>query len=222
MARMTSAAGLRAVFWDNDGVLVDTEGLFFDATCAVLSEAGFTLGRAEFIEYALRHGRSVFELVQEALPEVDVERLRSVRNARYADLLARGIQALDGVESALQALHGRVVMGVVTSSNPDHFAIAHRGTGLLRYFDFVLTNRDYEHTKPHPAPYLAALARCGLPAEQCIAIEDSERGLAAAHAAGLRCIVVPRGLTRGGNFDGAYRVLDDARQLDSVLGPLIA
>jgi HAD superfamily hydrolase (TIGR01509 family) len=210
--------GLRAVFWDNDGVLVDTEELYFDATRTVLEQAGFALGIAEYVDIGLRQGRSMFELVREAFGDREVERLRGVRNALYAERLAGGVAALDGVEPVLAALHGRVAMGVVTSSNPDHFELIHRGTGLLRYFDFVLTNRDYAHSKPHPAPYLAALERCGLAPEQCIAVEDSERGLAAARAAGLRCIVVPRGLTRGGDFNGAYRILDDAHDI----GPLIA
>lgn len=206
------------MFWDNDGVLVDTEELYFDATRAVLAQAGFALGVAEYVDVGLRQGKSVFEPVRQALGDREVERLRGIRNALYAERLQAGVAALAGIEAVLAALHGRVAMGVVTSSNPDHFEIIHRRTGLLRYFDFVLTNRDYAHTKPHPAPYLAALQRCRLAPEQCIAVEDSERGLAAARAAGLRCIVVPRGLTRGGDFSAAYRVLDDAH----AIGPLIA
>ena len=213
---------LRAVFWDNDGVLVDTEELYFDATRSVLAEAGFALSTEEYIDLGLRQGRSVFDLVRAAHGDAEVERLRGVRNARYAERLAAGVVALDGIEAVLTALHGRVVMGVVTSSNPDHFEIAHRTTGLRRYFDFVLTNGDYERTKPHPSGYLAALARCGFAPEQCMVIEDSERGLAAARAAGLRCIVVPRGLTRGCPFEGAYRVLDDAREIVPTLTPLMA
>ena len=212
---------LKAVFWDNDGILVDTEELYFDATRAVLAQAGFAFSPEQFTDWSLRQGRSAFELVRGTLDEQAIERLRSARNARYAERLAAGVPALDGIEEVLAALHGRVAMGVVTSSNPEHFEIVHRATGLLRYFDFVLTNRDYERTKPDPAPYLAALARCRLAAHQCIAIEDSERGLAAAQAAGLRCIVVPRGLTHGGDFAGAYRVLAEARAIASVLAPLI-
>lgn len=222
--RLTELVGrmrLEAVFWDNDGVLVDTEELYFDATRAVLAQAGFTFSAEQFTELSLRQGRSAFELVRQAVDEREIERLRSARNARYAERLAAGVAALDGIEEVLAALHGRVVMGVVTSSNPEHFEIAHRATGLRRYFDFVLTNRDYERSKPHPDPYLAALARCGLAPGQCIAVEDSERGLAAARAAGLRCIVVPRGLTRGGEFDGAYRVLEQAREIGPVVARLI-
>jgi HAD superfamily hydrolase (TIGR01509 family) len=213
---------LKAVFWDNDGVLVDTEELYYDATRAILLErAGFTLEREQYISVGLREGRSVFELVRPALDAEVVERLRGERNARYAARLEQGIAALDGIEAVLAGLHGRVAQAVVTSSNPEHFEIMHRGTGLLRYFDFVLTSRDYERTKPHPAPYLAALARSGLAPGECIAIEDSERGLAAARAAGLRCIVVPRGLTRGGDYRAAYRVLDDAWGLEPVLRELL-
>jgi len=216
-----SATRLQAVFWDNDGILVDTEELFYHATRAVLAGAGFPISVEEFTDCSLRQGRSVFELLRETFDDAAIERLRAERNARYAARLAAGVPALDGIETVLEALRGRVTMGVVTSSSPEHFDLIHRGTGLVRYFDFVLTNVDYQRTKPDPAPYLAALARSGCAAAQCIAIEDSERGLAATRAAGLRCIVVPRGLTRGGEFGAAYRVLDDVRELMPVLGPLL-
>ncbi|HZO10450.1 MAG TPA: HAD family phosphatase [Myxococcota bacterium] len=212
---------LKAIFWDNDGVLVDTEGLYFEATRATLAGAGFELTSEHYADLSLRQGRSVFELVRDAFDAPAIEALRGARNERYAALLSAGVPALEGVEAVLGALHGRLSMGVVTSSNPEHFEIIHRATGLLRYFDFVLTSRDTARTKPHPAPYLAALARSGLPSDACIAIEDSERGLAAARAAGLRCVVVPRGLTSGGDFRGAWRVVDDVREVAAVLEPWI-
>jgi HAD superfamily hydrolase (TIGR01509 family) len=208
---------LKAIFWDNDGVLVDTEELYFQATRDVLAGAGVRIGKRDFIDYGLRQGRSLFELARDRLDDAKIELLRAERNARYADLLRAGVAAVDGVTELLHALHGRVTMGVVTSSNYEHFDLIHRSTGLLRYFDFAITNRDYARTKPHPDGYLAALAHAGVAAEACIAIEDSERGVAAAKAAGIRCIAVPRGLTRGGDYGAAYRVLHDTR----VLGPLL-
>jgi HAD superfamily hydrolase (TIGR01509 family) len=213
---------LRAVFWDNDGVLVDTEELYFEATRAVLARAGFELGVERYVDLSLRRGRSAFELVDGALDARAIEELRAARNALYAERLAAGVPALDGVEEVLARLHGRVSMAVVTSSRPDHFELIHRGTGLRRYFDFVLTSEDYGRHKPDPEPYLAALARAGLPPDACIAIEDSERGLAAARAACLRCVVAPRGLTRGGDFAGAWAIVDDPRGIAPALAPLLA
>ena len=81
------------------------------------------------------------------------------------------------------------------------------------YFDFVLTCEDYKKSKPDPEPFLTAIKRTGLKREHCIIVEDSERGLDAAKAAGIRCIVVPHNLTRDNNFSGAYRVLDSIREV---------
>ena len=211
---------LKAVFWDNDVVLVDTEHLYFEATRATLADIGVGLSQAAFVDLSLRQGRSVFELARAQADAAAIERLREVRNARYADLLRPGVTPLPGIETTLAALHGRVTLAVVTSSNADHFALMHAASGVLRWFDFTLTNRDYARSKPHPEPYQTALAQAGCAAHQAIAIEDSERGLAAARAAGLRCIVIPRGLTRGGDFSGAYRVVDEVAEVSVLLQEL--
>jgi beta-phosphoglucomutase-like phosphatase (HAD superfamily) len=67
---------LKAIFWDNDGVLVDTEGIYFEVTRTVLADAGFPLRTEEFIELSLRQGRSAFEVVRGALDDAAIERLR--------------------------------------------------------------------------------------------------------------------------------------------------
>lgn len=102
----------------------------------------------------------------------------------------------------------------------DHFNLIHARTGLLTYFDFALTDGDYAASKPDPAAYLAAVTRAGVDPSSCVVIEDSERGLASAVAAGLRCVVAPSRLTRGSRFDGAWRVLDDVRDVPQLLESL--
>jgi len=124
---------------------------------------------------------------------------------------------LAGVESVLAELHGRYVMGIVTTCSRDHFDVIHRSSGLLQYFDFVLLPGDYDRHKPHPDPYLRAIERSGFEPDACVAIEDSERGLASATAAGLRCFVIPTGLNRGGTFAGAHRVLETIADVPAAL-----
>ncbi len=109
-------------------------------------------------------------------------------------------------------------MGVVTSSRRDHFDLIHARSGLRRFFDFVVTGDDVAHTKPNPEPYLKALEVSGRKAGECVAIEDSERGLAAAKAAGLECWVVPHALTRNGDFRSADRVLASLAEVVALLG----
>ena len=91
-------------------------------------------------------------------------------------------------------------MAIVTSSEPGPFARTHARTGLLPHFELVLTRVDYTNAKPDPEPYLCAVARLGVPPARCLVIEDSERGLRAAKAAGLCLLGVPSGLTAAGDF----------------------
>jgi transcriptional regulator with XRE-family HTH domain len=171
---------LKAIFWDNDGVLVDTEGLYFEATRATLARAGFALTSAHYADLSLRQGRSVFELVRDAFDAPAIEILRAARNARYAELLAAGVPALDGVEAVLGALHGRLSMGVVTSSNPEHFEIIHRTTGLLGYFDFVLPRHGAHEAGSGAVPRRAGALRA--PARRL----HRDRGLGARPRCGAR------------------------------------
>jgi HAD superfamily hydrolase (TIGR01509 family) len=200
------------VLWDNDGVLVDTEGLYFQATKIVLESVGIDLTPEQFKEISLRRGESTFQLALDHGIDPDkVASLRAKRDCIYAESLALQSWVIDGVESVLRSLHGEVRMGVVTSSRRDHFEVAHAKGNLREYFDFVLTREDYQHTKPHPEPYLTALKRHSLRPQDCIVIEDSERGLASARVAGLECLIVLSEWTRDGDFRNACKVLKNVR-----------
>ena len=208
-----------ALLWDNDGVLVDTEGLYFQATREVLATVGVELDEALYLQLFLREGRGAFHLARErGLDEAEIDTLRNARDARYAQLLETGSLLFAGVEQAVSALARQYRMAIVTSSLREHFELIHRSTRLLHHFELVLTHGDYLHAKPDPDPYLTALARLGLRADACLVIEDSERGLRAARAAGLRCWVVPSPLARDGSFAGAERVFASLGELVTALG----
>jgi len=212
---------IKAIFWDNDGVLVDTERLYFQATQETLESVGVSLNQEHYIEFFLRQGRGAWHLLEErGVSAAEVERLRHRRNDLYGELLQREACAIDGVAGTLEYLHGKYVMGIVTSSRRDHFDIIHGRCNLLQHFDFVLTAADFTRVKPHPDPYLLAIERAGVDPADCIAVEDSERGLQAAMLAGIRCIVIPTPLTAGGNFAGAERVIDRVTELPDILEDL--
>ncbi len=208
----------KAIFWDNDGVLVDTEHLYFQATQEVLASIGIRLTRDEYIELFLVQGRGAWHVAeQRGIVPDEIERLRNQRNRRYSDLLAQAPRLIPGVREVLDALHGKYVMGIVTSSRKDHFDVIHQTTGLLDYFDFVLTASDFIRVKPDPEPYLRAVERSGVGRDACVAIEDSARGLQAARSAGIGCIVVPTALTQGSDFSGADCILGNITEILDVL-----
>lgn len=198
------------VLWDNDGVLVDTEELYFQATKSVLKTVGIDLTPEQFKEISLKRGESTFTLAaQQGFSNGEIAPLRAQRDRLYEERLGSQSWAAEGVEKVLRSLHGQVRMGVVTSTRRQHFEIAHAKTGLKKYLDFVMAHEDYQRSKPHPDPYLTAMERHGLRPYECIVVEDSERGLTAATAAGLECLIVLSQWTKDGDFRGARKVLEN-------------
>lgn len=214
---------MQAILWDNDGVLVDTEQLFFEANRELFRPLGLELSERHFFDWYLADNCGAWHLLQPALTDAQIEAQRSGRNVRYAARLAsEHIPAIDGVAEVLASLSPRVRMGVVTSSNRDHFEIIHRRLDLLRHFEFVLTHESYMHSKPSPEPYLLGLERMGVAAADALVVEDSPRGLQAATAAGIRCIILRNALTRNHDFPGAWRVVDTMPQLLAEIELLMA
>jgi len=195
------------IFWDNDGILVNTEKLYYQANREVLDSIGVDLDLATFCRISLLRGESVLDLAQVASEQKEKLRLR--RNEIYAQLLETENILMPGIEPVLRKLHGKIRMGIVSSSNRSHFETCHARTGLLPYFDFILTREAYRESKPHPEPYLRALARCQVEPGRCLAIEDTPRGLLSARRAGLSCVVLPNPFLGQDLFQGAIRILQN-------------
>jgi HAD superfamily hydrolase (TIGR01509 family) len=202
------------IFWDNDGVLMETEHLYYQANAEALARAGVELTLEEFCRISLRQGESVLAIADGLS---DADELRRARDEIYFRLLGEESRVYPGVQDTLERLYGRLPMAIVTSCRRDNFLQMHRGSGLLSYFDFVLTREDYVASKPDPEPYLTACSRAGLHPGRCLAIEDSERGVISASRAGLSVAAIPGDMNRGGDFGSARWLLDGIHELPALL-----
>lgn len=214
---------VKGILWDNDGVLVDTEHLFYAVNRDLLLEHGVALSEDDFFNWYLAENHGAWHiLLQNGATAEEITALRDERNRRYAELLLQeGNLAIPGGAEVLARFGAQVPMGVVTSANRDHFDIIHARHDLVRHFQFVLTAEDYRDSKPSPEPYLLGLERLGLAGFDCLVIEDSPRGLQAARAAGIECIVLRNHLTRKFAFDGAYRVVNSMDELEREIDALL-
>jgi HAD superfamily hydrolase (TIGR01509 family) len=210
---------IEAIFFDNDGVLVDTEGHYFEANRLVFEEHGHVLERDVFIDLSLRQGRSVFDWIRARGADDDtVQALRARRDLLYRERVGRGVEVYEGVAETLEGLADHYPMAIVTSALRADFELAHRDTGLLHHFEFVLASGEYARHKPHPDPYLEAAERLGVDPRRCVVVEDSVRGLQAAVAAGMACLAIPHALTAGGDFSQAAAVLSSIREVPDAVG----
>lgn len=208
-----------AILWDSDGVLVDTERLYYEATRDVMQEAGIVLDLATHNEYSLKLGEGAWHLCEEqGYSELEIQGFRERRDRMHELLLERPGLGIEGARAVVEKLSGRLRMAIVTSAKRRHFEQSHKDTGIVPYLEFVLTREDYINSKPNPEPYLLGLARMGVAAERCLVIEDTERGVTAAKAAGLSCWVVKNALSFHATFADADAVLSSIRDIPRALG----
>ena len=207
----------RYLLWDHDGVLVDTERWYFEATREALGHFGVDLHQDAYLEH-MAEGRSCWDLARSmGLSERQITEKRAHRDSLYRESLRNKPIEIAGVRDVLTELGASHRMAVVTTARRADFDLVHESRDLLRFFDFALTIEDYARPKPHPDPYLTALDRFGARPEEALALEDSARGLKSACRAGLECLVVRSPFTASQDFTLAWQVVDSIRQVPALL-----
>ncbi len=209
----------KAILWDNDGVLVNTEPLYFRANQEIMRHYDFELTIEIFAEVSLRQGKGVIEIdeFKNRFSPEELAAIKEERNEIYSGLLRSEDCKVDGAFQVLGDLAKSFQMGIVTSSKREHFELIHQSSGLLPFFEFALTPEQYHGVKPHPGPYLAGLEKIGVSTKECIVIEDSERGLSSARAAGLDCIIIRHEITKDHAFKGASHIVDHLQEIAEEL-----
>jgi len=208
------------ILWDHDGVLVDTEPLYFEATASVLGSLGVTLELSTYLQ-DMAEGRSAWErAAAHGLSSDDVALGRRRRDALYQRLLLERDIDVPGASEVLARLAGDYAMAIVTTAKRTDFDLIHRTRNIVDHMRFVLASGDYARAKPAPDPYLEALRRFGATASEALVVEDSERGLRAAVAAGIDCVVVANAFVRGQDLSAATYRIDTLGELPDLLASL--
>jgi HAD superfamily hydrolase (TIGR01509 family) len=210
----------RYILWDHDGVLVDTEPLYYEATRAALEPLGVDLPLEGYLA-DMGEGLSAWE--RAALQGVDPDticRQRAWRDRKYQELLVERDIEIPGVEDVLSTLAADYAMAIVTTAKRVDFDLIHRHRSIVPFMDFVLTSGNYERSKPAPDPYLAALDRFGAAPPEAVVVEDSARGLRSALAAGIDCVVVDNDFVRGQDFSGARARIGGLHELPDLIRTL--
>jgi HAD superfamily hydrolase (TIGR01509 family) len=202
---VTGARRYRAVVFDMDGVLTDSEPAFYAAVNDILVRYGTHIPMHEYQRFIGSATPDMWRGVI-ALKQLPLT-LDEVIDAYEAPLMERLRQprpALDGARELLDALRGRgVPVALCTASYSRWVDAILASAGLHGRFDALSTADMVERTKPDPAPYALAAEKLGVRPADCIAIEDSANGIASAIGAGMRVFQLRATGTAAPPVDGA-------------------
>ena len=186
-----------AVIFDWDGTLADTRQVIVIAFQKALSEINckvsdgyierrIGIGAADTFRDTLRSAKMQFD---EKLIQHLIE-----RKSQLEIELTNQVKLFPGAKELLEALHGKVKMGLASMNNRSVIIHLLKANDLEKYFDAVLTAESISHSKPDPEIFLKAASKLKTIPEKCVVIEDSIFGVKAAKSANMSCIAVLTGV----------------------------
>ncbi len=205
------------VLFDFDGVVIDSENLYYRAYSEVLAEFGVSVTPEVYGREWIASGTGPEYAVRTFGLPVPPDEIRSRKNPIFHRLLRNEVELMPGAVAALERLKGRFPIALATNARQPDVTFVMEKFGLAGYFDDLITRDRYESSKPAPDAFATAAAALGLPPKRCVVIEDAWKGVKAAHVAGCRIVAIPHALTAQNDFSLADRVLDSIDELTPEL-----
>ncbi|MCA8990774.1 MAG: HAD-IA family hydrolase [Planctomycetaceae bacterium] len=200
---------IRAVVFDMDGIMFNTEDLFHLTGHELMRRRGKVATPELFHAMMGRRAHDAFTAMinmmqlTETIPELQEE-----SEAIFDDLLSKHLDTMPGLHELLDTIEQQnIPKGVATSSDRRYLERLLNQFDLLPRFDMTLTAEDVTQGKPHPEIYLTAASRLGVDPHEMLVLEDSENGTKAAAAAGAHIVSVPHDHSRHHDFSVAKAVV---------------
>jgi beta-phosphoglucomutase len=183
----------RAVLWDMDGTLIDSEELHWISWRDTMANEGITITHEEFLASFGQRNDSIIPrwLGAAATPE-RIERISEAKEELYRQMVRRdGVSPEPGVTTWLRRLHNEGWQQAIASAAPRaNIDAILEALSATQVFQGIVSADDVHRGKPDPEVFLVAASRVGVPPDRCIVVEDAVAGVQGARSAGMKSIGV--------------------------------
>jgi HAD superfamily hydrolase (TIGR01509 family) len=186
----------KAVIFDMDGVIIDSEGIHSGVWQSIFNEAGIRISEEDYHHAVGRQGSDFLNKIFEKNGlDFSLDDWLVRKQHVYRERLSQEVNIFPGVEKLIISLSGKLDLAIASGDWRQNIEIVLDKFRLRSYFRVLLGKENVKGHKPAPEVYLLACDRLGISPAEGVAIEDSTVGIAAARAAGLRCIAVTNGFS---------------------------
>lgn len=213
---------IKAVLFDMDGLMVDTESLATEAFIHSAKKQGYDMTKEETLLVLGFTTKSIYDFWENYFKNSDVSGKRLVDNHyKYIEdiLFTTGPRKMPYIEELLKYLkNSNYKVAVASSSSMNHIINNMEKTDLKKYIDEFASGAEVENGKPAPDVFLLAAKRLGVKPEECLVLEDSKAGVIAGSSAGAKVIMVPDMFKPDEVCkEKAYRIVNNLGEVISIL-----
>jgi HAD superfamily hydrolase (TIGR01509 family) len=212
---------LRAVMFDHDGTLVDSERIHYEMWVQILADHGHDLPESQYkaVYAGMPTPANAADMVRRFGIAASVDQLIESKNsATQAYLSQRAFPLMPRAREVIVELYeAGLKLAVVTGASASGVHVTLRANNLEGYWTTIVSGDDVRRSKPAPDCYLLALERLGVGPAECLAIEDTQYGVEAAHGAGISSVAVPSDMSSHQDFRHASAILGNMSELGDYL-----
>ena len=215
---------IKAVIFDLDGTILDTEKYYRICWPEACAHFGFHVTEEMYLQMRSLGRPFAYDRFREWFGDgFDYDKVRQYRKQLSSELVKKeGIHPKKGALNALKMLKEKnILRAIATATDMERTTSYLTTVGLKDEFDKICSAADCKYGKPAPDVYLNALKELGLPADECIAVEDAPNGIISAYDAGLRVVFVPDQTAEEPSVsDRIFATISSLDELINVLGRL--
>ncbi len=182
---------IKAVIFDMDGVIVDSEPIHYRLNQELFQKLQLNITEEEYRTFVGVTDWDMWSAIKarHRRPETVEELLSMHREHSRAEMEKFDLEPIPGIPELLKRLKAaRLKLAIASSAPVDWIMVVVRKCGLESYFDVLVSGEHVAHGKPAPDIFLLAAEKLGVSPDECLVIEDAERGVQAAKAAGMQCV----------------------------------